>query len=62
MIDKKDLLLYEASSITEYISWEWLQDIVARLLAMKINRKWKRYEFRVKRDRFFKQFNSKQGD
>lgn len=50
---KEELLIYEAPWYSDYISWDWLQNIIAKRLANKINRKWKRYEFRVKRNKFF---------
>ena len=49
-----DLLVYEAPTYTEFISWNWLQNIVAKILANRINRKMKRYEYRLKREKYLK--------
>ena len=53
---KEELLKYEMPSIAEYISIAWMQKIVARYCAWKINRKWRRYENRQKREKFLKGF------
>jgi len=49
---KEDLLWYEAPAITEKISIDWIQNIMARYIAWKINRKWERYQKRLKRALF----------
>jgi len=55
---KEEILMYEMSnSIAENISWGWGQTIMAKLIARKVNRKWKRYQQmleRAKRVRLFK--------
>ena len=52
---KEELLVYEAPTITEFISWSWGQNLAARYLDWKINRKWERYQFRLNRERYFKE-------
>ncbi len=54
--DKEMLLKYELPSIAECCSVDWIQDIIARYTAMKINRKWARYQKRLKRERFINSF------
>jgi hypothetical protein len=49
---KEDLLIYELPTIAESISFSWGQEIIAKYLARKINRKWKRYEHRLKRAKY----------
>jgi hypothetical protein len=51
---KKDieLLKYEMPSIGEYTINNFIQEIIARYLAWKINRKWKRYIIRKDREKF----------
>lgn len=49
-----DLLTYEAPSIGEWISIDWIQNIIARYLARKINRKIKRYNARIKREQYIR--------
>lgn len=51
-MEKKDLLEYESPSISEFISIGWMQELIARYLAWKINRKWKRYEYRLARKEY----------
>lgn len=50
---KKELLLYDTPSIAEHISWDFLQTIIAKYTAWKINRKVRRYEYRVIREKYF---------
>lgn len=51
---KEELLNYEMPTYAEYISWDWLQNIIAKRLARKINRKIKRYNTRVERIKYLK--------
>ena len=44
--------MYEAPTISEYISNGFLQGIVSRYIAYKINKKWIRYEKRMSREKF----------
>ena len=55
--DKRELLLYEVPSITEYISNDFLQEIIAKYIAYKVNKKYKRYEERCIREDFFNPIN-----
>jgi len=55
---KEDLVLYEAPSITEYLSIGWMQTLCAKYIAWKVNRKLDRFEKRKERERFVKKFNS----
>ena len=52
---KEELILYESPTIAEFISLDWLQEIIAKYLAWKINRKWARYQYRLARHEFFNQ-------
>jgi len=56
-IDK--LLKYEMWSIAEWVSWGWLQNIIAKLVAIKINRKLRRYNKRIEREKFVLSFQDK---
>ncbi len=56
-MDTNKLLLYEAPWITEFISINWVQNLVARYIAYKVNRKVKRYNFRIDRQEFFEKLN-----
>ena len=49
-IDK--LLKYEMWSIAEWVSWGWLQEIIARLVANQVKRKIRRYNKRIEREVF----------
>lgn len=42
----RDLLEYEISGAwwSGFIGWFWLQDLVARFFAWRVNVKWKRYQ------------------
>lgn len=55
-MEKKELLVYECPSIAEYVSFNWGQSIIGKYLSYKINRKIKRYNKRIKREQFLKQF------
>lgn len=59
---KEDLLIYEAYWFTEYISNSWLQEIIARCLARKVNKKWRRYEERIAREKFIRKYLGVQKD
>ena len=54
--EKQVLLKYELPSMAEYCSIGWVQEIIARYTAMKINRKWARYQKRLQRERFLKNY------
>jgi len=58
MIAKQELLEYEAPWYSEWISWDWLQTVIAKRLAKKINKKYERYLYRLKRNEFFKKSNT----
>ena len=58
-MEKLDLGMYEAPSIAENISIGWMQELMARYIAWKVNRKWKRYEVRLARNKFFKAYPPK---
>ncbi len=51
-MEKKELLLYEAPTISEFISVGFLQTLTARYIAFKVNRKWERYQKRLRRAEF----------
>jgi len=52
-MNKKDLVLYEAPWITEWIWFDWGRSLLAKVVARRINKKWRRYQFRLKRTAFF---------
>jgi hypothetical protein len=52
-MEKEELLKYELPSYSEYISNPFLQEIVARMCARRINRKLRIYEKRKARELFF---------
>jgi len=52
-MDINKLLKYEMWSIAEWVSWDWLQNILARLVANKVNRKLRRYNKRTEREKYF---------
>lgn len=49
---KEELLIYEVPTISGFISNKWLQELVAKYLAWKINKKWRRYEYRIHRSKY----------
>lgn len=51
---KKELMTYEAPTITEYISIDLLQKVLGKYVAWKINRKLKRYQKRLEIELFIK--------
>ena len=53
-MEKKELLEYECPFIAEFISNNRLQDLIAKYLVWKVNKKWKRYENRLARREYFK--------
>jgi hypothetical protein len=56
-MDKKKLLYYELPFFTEYCSIGFLQDLIGRYVAWKINRKYKRYLDRLERAKMIELFN-----
>lgn len=57
--EKQVLLKYELPSIAEYCSISWIQEVIARYTAMKINRKWARYQKRLRREKFLTSYKNK---
>lgn len=57
--EKQVLLKYELPSIAEYCSISWIQEIIARYTAMKINRKWARYQKRLQREKFLTSYRNR---
>jgi hypothetical protein len=49
---KEDLTVYEVPSIAEHVSNPFLQDIIARYTAWRVNSKWNRYVRRLERQKF----------
>ena len=49
---KEDLTIYEVPSIAEHISISWVQDIIARYTAWRVNTKWNRYVRTLERQKF----------
>lgn len=56
MMNEEELLKYELPSISEYISIGWMQEIIARLTANRINRKLRRYKKRKEREEFISKY------
>jgi hypothetical protein len=56
-MEKKEILKYEAPFIAEFISIGWMQDVIARYIAWKVNRKWKRYLYREDRENGLESIN-----
>lgn len=54
------MIKYEMPWIAEFISINWLQDVVARYVAFKVSRKIKRYNHRIEREKWVKQLISNQ--
>lgn len=52
-MEEKELLKYEMPTIAEFVSNDFLQNILARYLAWKVNRKMKRYKIRKLREKMF---------
>lgn len=46
---KEELVIYEAPTITEFISIDWVQNLMAKYIAWTVTRKYNRYEQRLKR-------------
>jgi hypothetical protein len=57
-MDKQKLLTYECPTISEYISVDWMQTIIARYVAWKVNKKIRRYNKRIERMKFLKYHQS----
>jgi hypothetical protein len=53
---KEDLTVYEVPSIAEYVSISWMQDIIARYTAWRVNTKWNRYVRRLERQKFIEAY------
>ncbi len=53
-MEKEELLKYEMPSIAEFVSVGFLQTILARYTAWKINKKWARYVARQEREKWIK--------
>lgn len=52
-IQPKDLLFYEMPSCAEYTNIGFIQEMIARYTAWKINRKYERYLTRLERTQMF---------
>ena len=51
----EELLKYELSSIAEFCSIGWMQSVLAWWYAKKVNRKWKRYNVRLNREKYLRE-------
>ena len=56
-INKEELLKYELPAITEYVSIKWIQTLIARFTAYRVNKKIFRYRMRIKREEFLSLLN-----
>lgn len=54
-----ELLKYELPSWTELCSIKWIQSIIAWYYSKKVNRKFKRYQKRLAREKFFTELLNK---
>jgi hypothetical protein len=52
---KEFLIVYEMPLWYEFISVRWIQNLLARMIAFKINRKLARYNERVERKKWLKE-------
>lgn len=52
-ISAQDLLFYEMPSCAEYTNIGFIQELIAKYTAWKINRKYERYITRLERARMF---------
>ena len=50
----KHLEIYEAPTISEFVGNDYLQNIIAKYIAWKINKKVARYNKRIERDRIIR--------
>jgi hypothetical protein len=50
----EDLLTYETPTIAEFISIDWMRNIVARYIGWKVDRKIKRYNKRNAREYYLR--------
>ena len=57
---EQELLEYEAPAISEWVSFGWGQEIIAYLLAKKINYKLRRFKKRQKRKQYIKNYYDQQ--
>lgn len=48
-MNKEELLVYEMPAIAEFVSIGWMQTIIAKYVAWKVNRKVERYNYRARR-------------
>lgn len=51
----EELIKYEMTSWAEFCSIDWIQEILARYYASKVNRKWYRYQKRLTREKYLKE-------
>lgn len=49
----EELIKYELPNIAEFVSINWLQNIIAWYYGKKVSRKWERYKLRKIRERYF---------
>ena len=47
-LELENLLVYECPEIAKYVPFSWIQNIVAELLARRVNRKIIRFNKRIK--------------
>lgn len=58
-MNKEELLKYELPSISEYCDFEWMQTLVGRYSAWKVNKKIRRYNKRKEREEFIRKILNK---
>lgn len=54
-MNSQELLKYEMPGYVEYISWNWLQNIIAKRMAKKVSYKIARYNMRKHREQWLKE-------
>lgn len=58
-MNTKELFRYETPRISQYISNDFLQDLMARYVAFKVNRKLKRYNEYLRLEKWVKKHINK---
>lgn len=54
-----DLLLYEMPNIAKYFRFNWIQEIIAKIVSRRINRKISRYNKRLKMIELLKSYDER---
>lgn len=60
-MSKKELLIYEMPWYAAFVSWDWLQGVIARRVARKVNRKVARFNKIVEMRKKYEPKNTNRG-